>query len=494
MSLKAQDIVAEPNVQLFTVLAAINAAGYDEAANKPEQAPLRAAVRRDLAAKNIPSLAALKELYQRKRLFEAGRDLSQYVSLALFLGPPPSFELQGNATNLPPEVGDLEEMVPLIVAFYKEAGIDKLWEKYQPAMELESDRYRKFMSREIVETNAYLRMDTSGYFNRKFAIYISPLGAPNQTNARSYGDNYYVVVSPSAELPVEEIRHGWLHYLLDPYPYKFSRTIDAKSELMKIADRVPGFDNSFRNSFSLVLTESLIRAIQTRRSGASQDAKKHAVDESVQQGYFLTAYFYEAMQAFEKQPVGMRLYYEDMIDAIDVKKEEKRVAKVDFHAAPAVENHETLWTSVEQLVRQGEDHIARGQYEEARQVFEALSKQYGPQPRALYDLAIVATQQKQPQTAKDYFTQAANLSSDPHIKAWSHIYLGRLLDVEGSRDEAKTEYTAALAAGDPAAETRAAAEKGLKEGFTPAGKASAEKNAAQPEEKPRQGVPLGKEE
>lgn len=33
-------------------------------------------------------------------------------------------------------------------------------------------------------------LDTSEYSNRKFAIYISRLGPPNQTNARCYGDTY----------------------------------------------------------------------------------------------------------------------------------------------------------------------------------------------------------------------------------------------------------------------------------------------------------------
>ena len=495
LSAQAEDsIVAEPNVQLFTVLAAVNAAGYDEGANKPELAPLRAAVRRELAARQISGLPDLKEFYQRHRLFEPGRDLSQYVSLALFLGPPPSFELQGSSTSLPPEVSDLKEMVPLIAEFYKEAGVAALWEKYQLAMEQESDRYRKFLSRVMLETNGYLRVDTSGYSNRKFAIYISPLGAPGQTNARSYGENYFIVVSPSAELPEEEIRHGWLHYLLDSYPYNNARTIESKAQLQQIAQRAPGLDPSFRNNFTLVLTESLIRAIQARRSRGSPQDKLRAANDAVQEGYILTAYFFEAMEAFEKQPVGMKLYYPEMVDAISVKTEQARLAKVQFSAQPVAERRETLWTSAEQMIRQGEDSIARGEYEQARQILETLSKQYGQQPRALYDLAIVATQQKQPLSAKDYFTQAAALSSDPHIKAWSHIYLGRMLDLEGNREEARTEYSAALAAGDPAAETRTAAEKGLREGFLPQGKAGNEKDSPQPEEKPRTRVPLGKGE
>jgi len=491
-----ENIVAEPNLQIFTVLAAVNAAGYNDGADKPELAPLRAAVRKELASLNIPSLPALREYYQRHKLTEPGRDLSQYVSLALFLGPPPAFKLQQSETSLPPEISDFEDMVPLIASFYQEAKIAALWEKYQPAMEQESERYRKLLSKLILETGAYLRIDMSAYMSRKFAIYISPLGAPNQTNARSYGDTYYIVVSPAADLPESDILHGWLHYILDGYPYKYWRTVENKAELQKITKRIPALDSEVVSDFNLQLTESMIRAIQVRRSGASAQEKQRAVDDAMESGYYLTAYFYEALGAFEKQAVGMRLYYPDMIDAISVKKEQERLAKVHFRAQAAPEfseGHQKLWSPIEQGIRQGEDSIARGQYEQARQILEDVTKEYGQQPRAVYDLAIVATIEKQPETAKQYFTQAAGLSADPHIKAWSHIYLGRLLDLQGNRDEAKAEYSAALAVGDPGADTRTAAEKGLQQGFSPGAKADSAGSAPQPMEEPRQRVPLGRD-
>ena len=51
----------------------------------------------------------------------------------------------------------------------------------------------------------------------RFQIYIDLLGAPNQIQTRSYGSNYYVVVTPSAEPRIRDVRHAYLHYLLDPY-------------------------------------------------------------------------------------------------------------------------------------------------------------------------------------------------------------------------------------------------------------------------------------
>src|SRR5438477_11501469 len=48
---------------LFTVMAAINAAGYDAEIASPNNHPLRAEIRKELAARNIPSLKALTEFY-----------------------------------------------------------------------------------------------------------------------------------------------------------------------------------------------------------------------------------------------------------------------------------------------------------------------------------------------------------------------------------------------------------------------------------------------
>jgi hypothetical protein len=49
--------------------------------------------------------------------------------------------------------------------------------------------------------------------------------------------------------------------------------------------------------------------------------------------------------------------------------------------------------------------------------------------------------------------------------AWSHIYLGRIFDIQEKRDIAVEHYRAALAAGDSSADTKAAAERGLTEPY-----------------------------
>ena len=52
---------------LFTVMAAINAAGYDAGVDSPNGDPLRKAIREELAKRRIPSLAALRDFYAAHR-------------------------------------------------------------------------------------------------------------------------------------------------------------------------------------------------------------------------------------------------------------------------------------------------------------------------------------------------------------------------------------------------------------------------------------------
>jgi tetratricopeptide (TPR) repeat protein len=80
---------------------------------------------------------------------------------------------------------------------------------------------------------------------------------------------------------------------------------------------------------------------------------------------------------------------------------------------------------------------------------------------AAFILARIATLSGKMEEARISFEQAVHSVQDPRILAWSHIYLGRIYDIQQNRDVAVEHYKAALAAGDPATDTRAAAEKGL---------------------------------
>jgi len=53
---------------------------------------------------------------------------------------------------------------------------------------------------------------------------------------------------------------------------------------------------------------------------------------------------------------------------------------------------------------------------------------------------------------------------------WSHVYIGRILDMKEDREAAMDEYRAALTTGGELPEVKAAAERGLQQAYEPPAK------------------------
>jgi len=86
--------------------------------------------------------------------------------------------------------------------------------------------------------------------------------------------------------------------------------------------------------------------------------------------------------------------------------------------------------------------------------------------RADFILARAAILTGHPDQAIDGFQKTLATSKDPRLVSWSHIYLGRMLDLDCKRDEAQAEYKLALKTRDGQQDTRLAAERGVKEAYS----------------------------
>ena len=120
---------------------------------------------------------------------------------------------------------------------------------------------------------------------------------------------------------------------------------------------------------------------------------------------------------------------------------------------------------------------------------QALAEKSEDPGRALFILAQIALRGKMEDTqpadpnepralramhrAQDYFEQALKATSEPKVVAWSHIYLGRILDLQNDEDDATRraaavqQYKAAVSASDSLPEAKAAAEEGLQKPYAP---------------------------
>lgn len=482
-------VTLDTSETLFSVLTAINACGYDQELGVSD--PLRAQIRSEVA-KNIQSSAEAQQASQRMCEFykehqqpDASRELAQYISLALSLtGPPfttksrdpetsksqPAESLPAKEPPLPPDATYVGGFIPLLQKFYDTAGLKGIWQRHREAYSALTNRYHEPLSKMLFSTEMYLKLPSAGYLGRQFAVYLEPMGAPGQTNARNYGNDYYVVISPSSSLKMQQIRHTYLHYLLDPFALKNGSAIKRLEPLLDSVKTAP-MDESFKNDISLLVTECLVRAIEARNMvppKISEIERAKAVEESVQEGFILSRYFYDALIRFEKDPEGLRNVYPELLGNIDVGRESKRASQIQFAGEATPELLHLSRPSNELLLLNADKRLSAGDPQGAQKLAQqALDENREDPGRALFILAEVATMNRDMQGARNYFERALEVAQEPKVVAWSHIYLGRIFDLQENREAALNHYRAAKTAGDSLPEVKAAAERGLEQPYEP---------------------------
>lgn len=461
----------DANEALFTVLAAINVAGYDAEIDSPSNSPVRKAIREYLASQKIDCLFDLKRFVREHKQKDPGADLSQYISFALAGTGPPTFEPRYVNNLMPPDAAQLDGLTPLLITFYREANIASLWKRYQPAFDEVIEQYHAPVSRAVLLANAYVRNPTSGFLGRHFQIYIDLLGAPNQVQTRSYADDSFVVVTPSKELRIQDIRHAYLHYLVDPIGLKFSKQLMEKAPLGDYALGSPLLADHFKTDFVLLSTECLIKAIESR-----MDKKPDAPLEAAKEGFILTPAFAEILaDVYEKQDVVLRLCFPDLLTHIDFKREEKRFDNFQF---ASVASGRTVHVSGEKLpvltgvdltLDKAESSYKNRDLARAKDLYLSVLTETTVKTehaKAYYGLARIAILQKDPEVGDRLFRKVLELEPDAYTKSWSLLYLARLYESQpDGRDEALNYYKAALAVEGAPESVRQAAEKGLKTAF-----------------------------
>lgn len=483
----------ESSETVFTVLAAINNCGYD--AGLANSDPLRIAIRGEIGhavelsddAKS--SADAFCAFYRDHQQPDAVQTLSQYISLALYMTSPPALTLKVKDADLPPDASGLLGAVPLLQKFYKDAGFHEIWQKHSADYAQVTARYRDALAKMISGTELYLRVPTGGYLGRGFDILVQPMGAPSEVNARNYGSDYYVVVTPgaSAGLKMELIRHTYLHYLIDPMIGKYATNLTALEPVLEAVKLAP-MDESFKADASLLTTECVIRAIEARRAlngNSTPEQQEEVVQQSMAQGFVLTQYFYDKLLDFERDNAGFRNDLPAMLTQIDIRKEAKRASQVQFAESAQPELLQLQRPHENKLLAMAQERLSAGDTAAAEKLAkQALAEKTEDPGCALFILAQIALRGNI-DGAKDYFEQALKSTNDPTIVAWSHIYLGRIFDLQDEDDngpdrvQAISHYKAAIGASDELPEAKAAAQQGLQKPYAHArqsGDAQPQKN------------------
>ncbi len=434
---------------LFAVLAAINVAGYDAELNSASTHPLRTQLRQSIASRDLKSVRYLKQFFEAHKKPDSRDELSQYITFALSVDGPPDFKWRYPTDRTPPAANALDELRPLLADFWKEAELERDWKAAQPAYDSIIERYHGPVTDALLQANLYLRNPTSGSRGRRFQIYIDLLGAPNQVHTRSLTDDYFVVVTPSAHPRVKDIRRAYLHYLIDPMAIRATESITRKKQLCYLAENAPVLSEVYKQDCVLLFGMSLVRAVESRLDHAPEEA-----DEAMREGFVLSRYFADTLAGYEKQELSMRLNLPEMIDNIHVKKEQERIAAIQFldkpveHVVQAQAPPQVAANPLELQLEEADKLIRAHQTEGARSIFRTVLQQPAPKPlhaRAYFGLARAAYLEKDPELSKALFEKTLTLEPEAFEKAWTHVYLARLATIGQEPAEAVAQYEAALA-------------------------------------------------
>jgi predicted negative regulator of RcsB-dependent stress response len=490
---------------VFLMAAALNACGYDEGLD--DSAPVRKRVREEVdqaLAKSEDARAKRDKvcLYiAQHRMTGSEHDIAQYISLALYLTPPPEMETSEDVTEMPPDSTQVVEIAPLLRDFVAAVDLNGIWLSVRPTYDKEADALHDPLSKMIVSTNLYLKMPASTYEGRRFLVVIEPMLSPSLVNARIYGTDYIVVVSPvHGAIRMNDVRHTYLHYIIEPLLNARANAIDRAQPILKeIRDAPLAF--RYRSDTVPLTIECLIKAVEARTMDTGvpafkipantdrEDMPRYEHDRQIYQqkvdavriatvrhdmtqGFVLTQYFYEQMILFEKDSASLKDTIGEMVYSMDVDQQVHRARNLEFdkeadgEVLGRTQPRKLTGLDLAEARLAGGDAVTASAM--ARQVLAEPSdslQAVADGARANFILARAAIVTGHPDEAIDRFQKTLATSKDNRLLAWSHIYLGRMLDLDCKRDEAVTEYQAALTVRDGQQDTRLAAERGVKAAY-----------------------------
>ena len=488
----------ETSEALFDIATALNACGYNEGLDKsaPVRKEVRAAVEKVMASSDKARFARdqVCTFVNQHRLFEGPRDLAQYISLALYLTPPPELALSVDKQDLPPDATQVMDMLPILHAFVEATDMHVIWLQFRPEYEEEINALHNPLTQMILNTNIYLKLPTSTNEGSRFLVVLEPMLDPGQTNARVYGTNYVVVASPvGGTVNMHDVRHTYLHYEIEPLLYQHSGAMDRLLPLLKVIRDAPlGYE--YRDNIASLVIECLIRAIEARTmdtgvtlfnipaDAARADiprlqhqhdvtvqhanaVREKAVDEDMRDGFVLTRYFYNQMSSFERNPESLTEAIGPMVYGMDVDQQIHNAKQIEFAAAaPADIVHSAAAGSG---LDKAENEIRSGDAEAAGKLaLQAIHDHTADPARANYVLGLTWLMKGDPQSAANDFDETLRLTQDPRLLAWSHIWLGRIDDVKDDRPDALSEYKTAMTVRDGQPDTLHAVEQGLDKPYT----------------------------
>ncbi len=281
-------VTLQSDERLFTLMAALNAAGYNDENNSKGMHPVRQAVRKRLAAMNLPVVAWLRLQFQAHQ--------SLYVNWLFQRGSAPDFKREAAGwwiETAPPFL--FWNLDSALREFYREADIADLWKEFKPQYDAEDARYQALAAPAVRQVLTYLRIKNppTGH------VVVEPnlLDAYWRGYGPRVGDTSYVVMGPADQPNIGLIQHEAMHPIINPMVEESMEVIDGtqSGRLFEMLEtRVPAGYTTWDG----ILQESVIRAVEVRLLEPRQ--RESQIEQEEKQGFMLVRPLEQQLTAYEK--------------------------------------------------------------------------------------------------------------------------------------------------------------------------------------------------
>lgn len=304
----SQSVVVSADERIFTLFAALNAAGFDQEYEGIPMSPVRQQIRAALAGKEIPSLARLRPYFDR---------ITDYhlVVWVLQRGSAPDFGRAEEGWWVSTRPADFDGLAAALSDFYREAEISNLWHLVEPQHGVEIDHWQPLAETSMSNLQAYLRIAELPF--QQLVVIPNLLDSYYSGYGPQIGATAYVVAGPTeTDLSVKGlIEHEMLHSVIGPMldrnihiisPAQRNRLFAVLSKLMP----------SSYGTWSSILEESLIRSIGLRMLN-DELLRNRMINQLEDDGFLLIRPLCQALQEYEQSNRPFEEYLPVLLETIN---------------------------------------------------------------------------------------------------------------------------------------------------------------------------------
>ncbi len=447
----------QPDVRVFAVMAALNAAGFDSAPEVLAQNPLRRAVKERMSSVSGELLYKLRDFYEGAG-DEGGVEKRQarFISYALLMNGPPDFSVPFKPEEIPEDARPAAGFEKLVAQLWREARLAELWKQVAPQYVDEIEAYRPLIRDMIIGAVRYMHTEARIALDRQVTFIPDLLNAFGVVNGRNIGNTYVVVVGPSRsrDRSLKAVRHEYFHFLLDPLLASQRREFPPPEPFLARVRLQPSAPAAYRGDFPLVVTESLIRAVELRLDAQPREAALSRMLELYDQGLILVPRFAEELEKFERTTEPMQQYFPALIAGIRDEAPEARAASMDRlrtelagrGGGQPARAQDSAPNEVAGLLAEANRLLVARQFDQAAVVLERVLGADEHNANALFGLGQVALHRQEFETALDLYSRAAAnaTAGETWIAAWSYVHRGNVYKFLDQPEKARAEWTRVL--------------------------------------------------